>query len=76
MCPVRIGVRSCTLGFPHTPLMRELFGSCCCCIDHILNLFRLKDLYRFFEDLGDLDSIFPSLSIKACALSLFSRLLD
>ena len=31
MCLVRIGVRSCTSGSPHTPHKRKLFGSCCCC---------------------------------------------
>ena len=28
---VRVGVRSCTSGSPHTPRMREILGSCCCC---------------------------------------------
>ena len=31
MCPVYVGVRSCTSESPHTTRMREILGSCCCC---------------------------------------------
>ena len=46
---VRVGVRSCTSGSPHTPRMWEIFGSCCyCCCQFIsCSLIEIDLVYLF-----------------------------
>ena len=60
---VRVGVRLCTSGSPHTPRMWKIFGSCCCCcccccycwVPNIVPVPRRNRMVRMSIDFKDLD---------------------